>query len=111
MKDGFVKVGCDVEEVARFSKLAPALCRRLFSKRERDYCAGKPHPAGHLAARFAAKEALFKATGKHFDFASVEILDDAKGAPCAYINGKLQKKTRVSLSHSRSVAMAVVLAE
>lgn len=60
-------VGIDVVDVPRFGRLverhAERFTRRWFTARERSECAGSPSPARELAARFALKEAAWKALG------------------------------------------------
>ena len=58
--------GLDLVEVARFRDALsrrPRLAERLFTEAERAYCWTWTDPAPHLAARFAAKEAVGKALG------------------------------------------------
>ena len=60
-----VGTGVDIVETARIRGLlerhGETFLRRWFDDREIEYCMGKIHPERHLAARFAAKEAVFKA--------------------------------------------------
>jgi holo-[acyl-carrier protein] synthase len=54
----------DLIEVARIERALdrhPRLAGRLFTEGELDYAASKGRPGRHLAARFAAKEAVVKA--------------------------------------------------
>ena len=57
--------GVDLIEVARVHRVAEKhgdhFLRRIFTPVEIDYCAGRPNPWPHYAARFAAKEAFYKA--------------------------------------------------
>ena len=57
--------GVDLIEVARVKRVAQKhgdhFLRRIFTPVEIDYCAPRPNPWPHYAARFAAKEALYKA--------------------------------------------------
>lgn len=95
----------------------------VFSPGEIAYCTGKAHPAEHYAARFAAKEAFFKALGTGWAtgtaFHEVEVLPDAQGAPVLRLLGETARtlapggftKIWVSLTHLQSYASAVVVIE
>jgi holo-[acyl-carrier protein] synthase len=116
-------VGIDTVEVENFRKKrytakASRSLRDFFSEQEIQYCFAKKDPAQHLAARFAAKEAAWKALAGSkkihmhlFTFLTmVELLNDKDGAPRLVFSGALKKhKALVSLSHTRSQAAAVVL--
>lgn len=112
------RLGCDVVDVARLrERLArrPALAARVFTDRERadarrgGVAGGSNREAERLAARFAAKEAARKATGNLLlPFHTTEIVTGADGSPTLVVHGH-DLATRVSLSHERGVAMAVVL--
>src|SRR3984957_16801024 len=57
-------LGCDIIEVARVrgvvERQGERFLQRVFTDEERAYCDGQAHPHKHLAARFAAKEAVSK---------------------------------------------------
>ena len=57
-------LGCDIVEVNRIREVlerhGERFLDRIFTAEERAYCAGKPHPYQHYAARWAAKEAISK---------------------------------------------------
>ena len=55
-----VKVERLVESLQRFGE---RMEKRLFTEGELEYCRRHKNPIPHLAARFAAKEAAFKAIG------------------------------------------------
>lgn len=92
---------------------------RIFSLRERRYCASKAKPYEHYAVRYAAKTALNRLLGlkgnRHFRF--FEITHFAGGKPHFRIPAAFQKKiglnpkTRieVSLAHEREHAAASVI--
>ncbi len=112
--------GIDIVEIARVrAALArrPALRERLFTPAERAYCDRYPDAAPYYAARFAAKEAVAKAVGRHLRWQEVEIARDARGRPGVQFTGDSAEwagVTRgaeflVSLSHSREHAVAVVV--
>jgi holo-[acyl-carrier protein] synthase len=118
-----IGVGLDAVEIGRFRDAlarTPALERRLFTDGERDYGHASQDPAPRLAARFAAKEAAMKALGVGLGaigFHDVEVVKEESGAPGLRVTGRaaalaLEKGAgswQVSLSHTDSVAMAVVI--
>ena len=118
-----VGIGIDAVEVDRFRRLLgrrPALAGRLFTDAERSAATGRD-PAARLAARFAAKEAVMKALGVGlgaFAFHDVEVVSLASGAPSLVLSGRAAALAdglgvagwRVSLTHTASVAEAVVVA-
>lgn len=66
-----------------------------------------------IAGRFAAKEALVKATGLTFSFSSVTILNDEKGKPFikSVPENIKNKKIHISISHDTDYAAASVIIE
>ena len=119
-----VGLGADLVEVGRFRlamERTTSLADRLFSSDERDYASGQHDPAKSLAARFAAKEAVMKALGVglgDIDFRDVEVVRRESGAPSLEVRGRADRLARergvsswfVSLSHTETTAMAVVIA-
>lgn len=95
----------------------------VFSKDEIEYCEMRVNKYEHYAARFAAKEAFFKAIGTGWKdgtaFNEVEITNDENGKPSISFLGKTATtitamklgKISVSLSHLKTVASAVVIIE
>ena len=63
----------------------------------------------YLGARFAAKEALYKATNKLVDFKSISVLNDESGAP--YVVGPYDDQIFISLSHEEDYSIAYVICE
>jgi holo-[acyl-carrier protein] synthase len=119
------RVGTDIVSVARIDALVRAggarFLRRWFTAAEIDYCQGKAHPARHLAARFAAKEAVVKALGAPWEgplaWRCVEVVRQGP-APAVRLSGPVREAARaagvadvqVSLSHCDEYATAVALA-
>jgi holo-[acyl-carrier protein] synthase len=112
-------VGIDLVEIARIERALerrPALAARLFSARELDYARGRRRPGRHLAARFAAKEAAIKALAAGpLAPAQVEVV--GAEPPRLVLRGRAADAARdrgveleVSLTHSRELAAAVVVA-
>src|ERR1700754_2534563 len=95
----------------------------VFSEKEIAYCESKKKKFEHYAARFAAKEAFFKALGTGWledtHFNEVEITNNNKGKPGITLSGLTLKtinamgikKILVSLSHIKKTASAVVIIE
>lgn len=116
-----IRVGVDVTAISRMTRLLtryPASQERLFTASEWEYCRPKRRRHEHLAARFAAKEAVMKAFGTGLGsgvrWKDVEILNDGDGRPRVRLAGKLASiaesdglsELDVSLSHSGDVAIA-----
>lgn len=112
-------IGVDCEKTSFFKDVSSKkeFLKKVFTKKEIEYCKSKPNPPQHFAARFAGKEAIIKAFND-FDrgvfFNEIEILNNKKGAPFVnLLKGKLNKRfnSKISLSHSGNyaVAFAVVI--
>ncbi len=120
-----VGLGTDITEVARIAKNVESLAfrERVFSKSEISYCESKTNKAESYAARFAAKEAFFKALGTGWrgamGFNEVEIINDELGKPSVNLLGEAKKigeerkinTIHVSLTHTKEIAMATVILE
>lgn len=120
-------VGIDIIEVERVAtKIARQSGFRelVFSKKEIDYCEAKANKFEHYAARFAAKEAFFKALGTGWvngtAFNEVEIINDEKGKPALILLGETAatiaaimnlRSISVSLTHLKAIASAIVIME
>lgn len=117
-----VGVGVDVVEIDRFAEALrrrPRLAERCFTEAEAAYCAAKPFPPQHFAARFAAKEAVGKALGIGMTrWREVEVVR-GRGAPTIALHGRYAERARelgvervhVSLTHGRDSAMAFAVVE
>ncbi len=121
-----VGIGLDVVEVGKVRELLAAqqtFEERVFTPAERNDCAGRADKAEALAARFAAKEACFKALGTGWSqgvsFLQVEVQRGDGGAPRLALSGQAAERARVrgvthlhvSLTHSAGVAAAAVILE
>ena len=119
-------VGIDMIEVERIAKSInkeSGFREMVFSKTEIAYCESKANKFEHYAARFAAKEAFFKALGTGWAentlFSEVEIINNEEGKPNISLSGTTLKtitemgikKILVSLSHLKTIASAVVIVE
>lgn len=119
--------GVDLTEVARIERMlvehGERFRERVFTQAERNYAdAGGRRAAERYAARFAAKEAAFKALGTGWRsgiaWTDAEVVHGADGAPMLRVHGALAQAAaergvslwRISLTHTDSLAMASVLA-
>jgi len=123
-KPGLLGVGLDLVELDEFAESVanrPSIVRRVFTPREVAYCDG-PRRVERLAARFAAKEAAFKAVGtgwaKGVAWRDAEVVASKHGgSPTLVVRGELRKRARalgsttfhLSLTHSGTYAAAIVL--
>lgn len=119
-------VGIDMIEVDRVKdsmKKESGFREMVFSEHEIAYCQPKANRFEHYAARYAAKEAFYKALGTGWldgtAFNEVEIINLPNGKPeirflglTAEIIKKLRlKNIQVSLTHLKAMASAVVVIE
>jgi holo-[acyl-carrier protein] synthase len=118
-------IGIDIVDISRlkraFKRWGKAFLKKVYTQRELDYANSKRFPYQHLAARFAAKEAIFKALGEvETDFVgwkNVEILNDPYGKPVVHWHKEAEatrkkrkiKAVVVSLSHTENYAVASAL--
>ena len=118
-----IKTGIDIIEVNRIKEaiqdLDEKFLKRVYTNYEIEYCNSKNNMKyQHFAARFAAKEAVFKAVSDELEnkfqinWKDIEILNDEKGRPYVNIlNNKIQniEDIDISLSHCKEYAIANVV--
>jgi holo-[acyl-carrier protein] synthase len=119
-------LGCDIMDTARMKQRLdedPQLAQALFTPAEIQYCQTQRYPERHLAARFAAKEALLKALPgpklRSIPWKEIESEHDQNGKPQLQLSGSLRElalklsvtRIHLSLSHTKDSALAVVLLE
>jgi holo-[acyl-carrier protein] synthase len=109
-------VGIDLIEIERIERALerrPRLAERLFTEAELSYARGRARPGQHLAARFAAKEAVIKALGQGLPMRQIEVVSDEP--PRLQLHGRAAEvagdaEIAISLTHSRDAAAAVAVA-
>jgi holo-[acyl-carrier protein] synthase len=112
-------VGIDLLEIDRLERALeryPRLAERVFTRAERDYAEARARPGRHLAARFAAKEAVVKALGLRAGFGLGQIEVVAGEPPAVRLTGPAAtaaggRRVEVSLTHSRDFAAAVAIVD
>jgi len=115
-------VGIDLVEIHRIEaaieRYGDRFTSRVFTPWEIQYCLSKINPIMSFAARFAVKEAVFKAVGTGFaegvKWTSVEVVNDRSGQPQVRLGQTIrnhigEKKILISLSHSREHAIATAI--
>lgn len=116
-----IKCGTDIIEIERIQKaiehVGEKFLETVFTPNEIEYCeARKNQKYQHYAARFAAKEAVFKAlSGKVNDISSwksFEVLKMENGRPGVDIKCDVKglQSIDISISHCKSYATANVVA-
>jgi holo-[acyl-carrier protein] synthase len=109
-------VGIDLIEIERIERALerrPRLAERLFTPAELAYARERARPGRHLAARFAAKEAVIKAIGGD-GIGPSQIEIEPGEPPRVRLSGRAAEiagdgTVSVSLTHSRETAAAVAV--
>ena len=115
-------------DIVSFESLSPKLERppfveKVFTPQEIQDCRGHKQYIQRFAGKFAAKEAFMKALGKGIRqeiwFLQIEVLNNEYGAPFIKLTGKAKHNfnelgngsIHLSISHTKSTAVAVVILE
>ena len=118
-----VRTGTDIIEIERVKKSIEEtdcrFCERVYTKDEIEYCESKKiQKYQHYAARFAAKEAIFKAISSTLDskyeieWKDIEVKNDQNGRPVVNLDDKFMKNIEsidISISHCKQYAVATVV--
>src|SRR5437762_10435237 len=120
-------IGVDLVECARIQqsldRFGDRFLHRVFTDGEIEYSMSMKFPARHLAARFAAKEAVSKAfgtgIGKSMGWRDIDVHKKPSGEPFLVFTGAAEQlaklrdvsAARITLSHTDLHAMAVIVLE
>ena len=119
-----ISIGVDIVEVPRVERLVrkhERVQERLFTQPEIDYCRARGNCYEHMAARFAAKEAVLKALGTGLvtgmRWTDVEVVNEEGGRPRVELAGAVAafaerhgvQQLEISLSHTSGLALAQAL--
>jgi holo-[acyl-carrier protein] synthase len=123
-----VGVGIDAVDIDRIDRMladkGDRMLKRLFTPGELSYFATKSAPGQHVAVRLAAKEAAYKALAgnelaRGIGWRDVEVFSRPDGVPELRLHGRAAERyaelaatsVHVSLTHSATTAIAVVIVE
>ncbi|HEX2093160.1 MAG TPA: holo-ACP synthase [Longimicrobiaceae bacterium] len=122
-----VGIGMDLVQIGRVRELlerrGERALHRLFTPGEVARCRGGRSPAESFAARFAAKEAFFKALGTGWGrggrWTEVEVVSAPSGAPSLRLHGTAAaragargvRRIHLTLTHTEGTAGACVVLE
>lgn len=118
-----IKCGTDIIEIERIKEsietLGEKFLNKVFTEKEIQYCESKKmQKYQHYAARFAAKEAVFKAISESLtdkfslSWCDYEVLNDENGKPKVKISGiNLEdiENIDLSISHCKQYAVATAV--
>ena len=115
-----ISCGTDIIEIERvkdsIERIGQKFLETIYTEKEITYCESKgAQKYQHYAARFSAKEAIFKAISskleKRYSWQDFEIINDEKGKPKVYLKTKIQEieDIDISISHCKEYAVATVV--
>ena len=118
-----ISCGTDIIEIQRIKESIESLedrfLQRVYTKNEIQYCESKNNVKyQHYSARFAAKEAVFKAISGYLNnkyeinWKNIELVNEKDGRPKVNfinINIKELKQCDISISHCKQYAVANVV--
>jgi holo-[acyl-carrier-protein] synthase len=110
--------GIDIANIIRIKKLldehGERFIRKVLSTEEIQQIPEARKPE-YIAGRFAAKEALAKATDKKFSLTGVSVINDSRGKPCFTGNFFTEElaghRVHLSITHDTDYAAAFVVIE
>lgn len=122
-----IGTGVDLVECARIEhsldRFGDKFLHRVFTEGEIAYAMSMKFPARHLAARFAAKEAVSKAfgtgIGKSMGWRDIDVRKKPSGEPFLVLGGGAEQLAKernvrsslITLSHTDHHAMAMIVLE
>jgi holo-[acyl-carrier protein] synthase len=116
-------IGIDIIEIDRIKKVIDEynykFLTKIFTNSEIEYCNKKSNKYQHFAARFAAKEAVYKAIASGWEeglrWKDIEIENERTGMPIVKPTGQLEKflsdnkDLKISISHSDNYVTCVAI--
>ena len=109
-----IDVGIDVVEIKKFKEKIYesniSFYKKIFNQNEIKYCLKFKDSYRHFAGKFAIKEATKKSISKKISFLQIET-SHIQNKPIVQIKNDSNYLFLVSLSHEKTIAVAVVLSE
>ena len=121
-----IGIGTDIVECLRIRRMierhGELFLIRVYTEREIRYCQSRRHATEHFAARWAAKEAVFKSLGTNWQkgmcWTDIEVVSEGTAGPRVAVCGASReiKQARgvtgffLSLAHCRNYATAHAVA-
>ena len=122
-----IGMGVDIAEVERIQgaieRYGEVFLRRIYTRKEREYCEQFKNKYERYAGRFAAKEAAMKALGtgwrRGVRWVDLEVVREAGGRPTLELGGEAEKIAKqlgvkniaLSITHTAAQALAQVIFE
>lgn len=121
-----IATGLDLVAVDRIQRMldrmAERVLARLLTPDERAYCLRMAVPARHVAARIAAKEAVYKALqgtedARGIGWREIEVVRSPEGRPSVALRGRARRRLEelggrevlLSLTHTDDLAGAIAI--
>ena len=111
-----MNVGIDVIEIKRFrekplNKENASFYHSIFTRSELLYCTKYSDPYPHIAGIFAAKESVLKCLIRPIKMIEIEISHNRGGKPSLAIHSRKKRavQARISITHTKSIAIAVAV--
>lgn len=117
-------IGIDIVDIDRMTRVinrwGEKFLKKILTPVEYTYCVNKAGQSASVAARFAVKEALYKALPPDIQpgtgWLDVEVMNDESGRPHVTGLGVLKNlneeyNVHVSISHSKQSAVAMIVLE
>jgi phosphopantetheine--protein transferase-like protein len=115
---GGLNVGIDVIEIERFRSKPlnnenASFYHSIFTESELMYCMKYSDPYPHIAGIFAAKESILKCLTRPIKMIEIEISHNRDGKPIIVADARKIRamQTRISITHTRSIAIAVAVTD
>lgn len=116
-------IGIDIIEIDRIKqsidRFGEHFLNKIYTPNELKYCLSKHNKYQHFAARFAAKEAIYKALsaewGSEISWQDMDIMNEPNGLPIVKFSGNLEefvnkdKAIKISMSHSDNYVACVAI--
>ncbi len=106
-----MEVGVDIQENKAFKSFKGNIhfYKRIFTKKEIDYCIRRKDYKSAFCAKFCVKEAVIKIFDKKINYKEIEVLNTKSGKPYVLIKGEKRKNISVSLSHTQNYCVGVAV--